>query len=539
MLAKTSTLWLSYRLHAQAAHQLLTFNAMLPKLPIGQQDFRKIREEGKLYIDKTKEIYALISSGNYYFLARPRRFGKSLTLSTISELFAGNKELFQGLWVENHWNWEKTNPVVHIAFNRINYKDQSLTEGLRKALVREYKKFDLQPESNIVSELFEDLLSQLAATRGRVVILIDEYDKPLIDFLSKENLPQAYEHQSILRSFYSIIKSSDSDIQFLLITGVSKFSKVGVFSDLNNLNDITLHPHYNTLTGITQEELEQAFGKAIDDYQKESGIGNVRDQLREWYNGYSFFDGTSKVYNPFSILSFFDRWSLSNFWFTTGTPSFLVNLMRERNYYKFEQEQVSPAAFESYWLDELQTTALLFQTGYLTIKDYSPDLLTYTLDFPNREVKDSMLQHLIGAYSHRSPLQTTPAVVQLHAAFKSNDLAEVRQLINDLFQTIPHQLFIDAKENLYHAIIHLLFTYLGQYTNAEVSVLRGRVDAVVQTDTHVYVLEFKLDGSAQAALDQIHERGYTDAQRSSGKKVVCIGVNFSSEEKRIDGWEVV
>ncbi len=511
---------------------------MLPKLPIGQQDFRGIREESALYVDKTEHIYRLVTGGKYFFLARPRRFGKSLTLSTINELFNGSRELFEGLWIDEHWDWSRTNPVVHIGFSRLGYQEIGLERAILRELDMQAERFGLELVGEGVSFRFQELLIKLNAKLGRVVVLIDEYDKPLIDYLSKEELPRAFEHQRLLKTFYSILKDNDAQLRFLLITGVSKFSKVGVFSDLNNLLDISLSATHATLVGITEQELEQHFGQAIDDREQQIGAQGLRDKIREWYNGYSFSDGTHKVYNPFSLLGYFSSWFFRNFWFTTGTPTFLVDLTRERYYFQFEQQEVSPSAFESYQLDRLETTPLLFQTGYLTIKAYDPEFNLYTLDYPNREVKDSMLQYLIAAFSHSSPDQTTPAVVRLTKAFRRGDLDDVRDLINSLFQTIPHQLFVAAKENLYHALIHLLFTYLGQYITSEVSVLRGRVDAVVQTATHVYILEFKLDGSAEEALAQIKERDYATAYRATGKEVVAVGVNFSSVEKRVVGWVV-
>ena len=511
---------------------------MLPRLPIGQQDFRGIREDGALYIDKTRHIHRLVTAGKYFFLSRPRRFGKSLTLSTIMELFNGSQELFEGLWVADHWDWEQTNPVVHIGFSRLGYLDIGLVPAILLELDAQAAKFGFELSGEGIGLRFQELLVKIREKYGRVVILIDEYDKPLIDFLSNEELPRALENQRILKSFYSVLKDNDANLRFLLITGVSKFSKVGVFSDLNNLEDITLAPLAKTLVGITQEELELHFGTAIDARESEMGVIDLRNKIREWYNGYSFYNAQIKVYNPWSLLSYFRNWDFRNFWFATGTPTFLVKLMRERGYFKFEQVEVAPSAFDSYQLDQLETTALLFQTGYLTIKDYDPEFMTYTLDYPNREVKDSMLRYLMAAFSHGDHTQTTPAVARLTKAFRRGDLATVRQLINDLFQTIPHQLFIGEKENLYHALIHLLFTYLGQYVASEVSTLRGRADAVVQTDTHAYIFEFKLDDSAEAALAQIRSRDYAAPFRAGSMEVVAIGVNFSSEEKRIVGWEV-
>ena len=511
---------------------------MLPKLPLGQQDYRGIREEDKLYVDKTEQIHRLVTLGKYFFLARPRRFGKSLTLSTIKELFSGSRELFEGLWVEDNWDWGQTNPVVHIGFSRLGYFSIGLVPAIIRELNAQAEKFGVELSEIGFDLRFQELLVKVKEKHGPVVLLIDEYDKPLIDYLSKEDLPQAFENQGILKSFYSVLKDNDANLRFLLITGVSKFSKVGVFSDLNNLTDITIHPQFTSLVGITQQELEEHFGAAIDQHEAETGASDIRAKLREWYNGYSFHDGKVKVYNPWSLLSFFQQWVFRNFWFATGTPTFLVRLMRERNYYEFNIEEIAESGFDAYRLDALETTPLLFQTGYLTITDYDPELMVYTLDYPNKEVKISMLQYLLGAFGHQPAYSTAPAVIRLKRAFNAGDLDAARQQIDDLFQSIPHQLFIDGKENLYHALIHLMFTYLGQYIRSEVNTLRGRIDAVVETDIHIYVLEFKLDSSAEAALEQIQTRGYVAAERAAGKEVVAIGVNFSSELKRIEGWLV-
>jgi hypothetical protein len=509
------------------------------KLPIGQQDFRKIREFDALYIDKTEYLYNIVSkSGGYFFLARPRRFGKSLTLSTIKELFEGNREIFKGLWIEPHWDWNSSHPVIHISFNEVDYTYNSLHDAIKDELKKQAARFDIQLTGNSAPRLFKELLEKLAASKGPVVILIDEYDKPLIDFLDKDKIPQALENQSVLKSFYAVIKSSDALIRFLLITGVSKFSKVGVFSDLNNLLDISIHPMSSRLTGITEEELTAYFGEEIEARATALNQPNLREQIRTWYNGYSFYEGDDKVYNPFSLLSFFSGWSFKNFWFSTGTPTFLINILREREFFDFDMIEAGVSAFESYNIEKLETVPLLFQTGYLTIKHYDPELLLYTLGYPNKEVKDSMLQHLIGAFRHGEVYESTPAVVKMYKAFKANDLEAVMLLINDMFQSIPYQLFIHSKENLYHALIHLLFTYLGQYMQSEVNLLRGRLDALVQTESHVYIFEFKLDKSAKAALQQIIKRDYTAPYRNTGKKVVAVGVNFSSEDKRIAGWEM-
>ncbi|MCO6489416.1 MAG: ATP-binding protein, partial [Phaeodactylibacter sp.] len=500
-----------------------------------QQDFRKLRTSGALYIDKTEAIHRLVTEGDYYFLSRPRRFGKSLTLSVIRELFEGSRELFEGLWVEQYWDWQRRHPVVHIAFNEMDYKHQSLHEALKKTLRREARNREVELEGQSAPELFKSLLVQLSEKHGRVALLIDEYDKPLIDYLDKENISQALENQQTLKSFYSIIKSSDAYIHFLLITGVSKFSKVGVFSDLNNLLDISLHPRYSTLAGITEQELESYFGPAIDEHEAATGQRGLRQRIKEWYNGYSFFNGGQKVYNPFSLLSFFSGWDFQNFWFASGTPTFLVRLLRERNVVQLDKIRLDAVAFNSYDLERLETYALLFQTGYLTIKSLD-EFRIYTLGYPNLEVEESMMRHLFSEFRHEEVGASGPTVIDLRQALYANDLPRAMEVLDTVFQAIPHQLFLQKREAYFHSLIYLAFRLLGIYTQAEVNTARGRLDCIVHTPTHIYLFEFKLDQSAEAALKQIRSRGYADAYRQSGREVVAVGVNFSSEQKAVEAW---
>ena len=368
-----------------------------------------------------------------------------------------------------------------------------------------------------------------------IVLLIDEYDKPIIDYL--DNIPQAKEHQKILKSFYSIIKDSDEYIRLLLITGVSKFSKVSIFSELNNLNDITLDRHYASLTGITQEELESQFQPYLKENREVLGLNqeDLLARIKEWYNGYSW-DGKTFLYNPFSILNFFQKSDFLNFWFSTGTPTFLIQQLTSKNFYKVGKAEVGQVAFESFNIENIDLYSLLFQTGYLTIKSVE-EFGLYKLDYPNREVKDSMLQHMVAGFSHNSYTQTTPIVLRLRKAFLANDLDRVLEIINGLFSSIPSQIFIKEKEAYYHSIVYLVFQYLGQFIDAEVNTSVGRIDAVVQTDSHVYVIEFKLDESAEAALAQIREKGYADKYLSSGKSVLALGINFSSEKKTVKEWK--
>lgn len=364
----------------------------MQKLPIGTQDFRVLRENDFLYVDKTRQIHQLITDGRFYFLSRPRRFGKSLTVSTIKEIFSGSRDLFKGLWIENNWDWAQQNPVIHLGFSSIGYQGLGLEQALLAAIeaVAESHGFVLKAEG--LALRFKELLATLG-TPKRVVLLIDEYDKPLIDYLEREKQSQAIENRQILKQFYSVIKDSDPYLQLVFITGVSKFSKVSVFSDLNNLEDITIDRRFGDLVGYTQEELEASFADYLPVVAQNLQVPQpaLLNKVKEWYNGYSWHPGVS-VYNPFSILNFFQKRTFGIYWFETGTPTFLINLLKERELYDLDGVQVDQLLFESYTLENLETYSLLFQTGYLTIKAID-EFGVFTLGYPNREVKESMLRH--------------------------------------------------------------------------------------------------------------------------------------------------
>ena len=360
--------------------------------------------------------------------------------------------------------------------------------------------------------------------------------KPIIDYL--DQIPQAKENQRVLKSFYSVIKDSDDYIRLLLITGVSKFSKVSIFSELNNLADITIDRRFASLTGITQEELEDRFEAYMADSEEILGLSReeLLNEVKDWYNGYSW-DGKTFVYNPFSILNFFQKSDFQNFWFSTGTPTFLVKLLKSRQEINLEKIEVDQSAFESYDIENLDTLPLLFQTGYSTIKS-KEDFGIYVMDYPNKEVKESLLRHLIGSYRHDSAARTTPTVIKLRAAFIQNDLEKVVAIINSLFKSVPSHIFIKEKEAYYHSLVFLIFQYLGQFIEAEVQTSDGRIDAVIQTDSHIYIIEFKLDASAQEALDQIRQKSYSAKYQTSEKQIIAMGINFSSDTKSVDDWKI-
>jgi Predicted AAA-ATPase/PD-(D/E)XK nuclease superfamily len=514
---------------------------MLPKLPIGEQSFNKIRTENMLYVDKTEQIFRVITGASYAFLSRPRRFGKSLTLSTIDELFSGNKELFEGLWIENHWDWSKINPVIHISFSKLDYQGLGLENAIIDFLDNEAKKHEIILIKQTSKSKLVELVEKLNLKLGNVVLLIDEYDKPLIDFIEKENIQTAKENQKILKTFYSGLKDKDSQdaMRLLLITGVSKFSQVSIFSDLNYLDDITINPNFGDLVGYTQKELEKSFKEYLKKVVKKSKGHYNRKRLladiKEWYNGYSW-NMLDFVYNPFSILQFFNNEVFQDYWFKTGTPTFLMKVLREKRFFNLNELKVNKILFDSYDLDNLDARALLFQTGYLTIKHIETRTGQYTLNYPNREVEEAMHDHLIGSLLHTLPADSTRPVLQLEEAFVQNNPAKVVQIINTMLKDLPSHVVNGKDEHFYHSLVHLHFRYLGLFINSEVHTSDGRMDAVVQTDNHIFIIEFKLDETAAMALQQIHDKKYADKYALENKPIVCLGINFNSLKKSVDDW---
>lgn len=510
--------------------------AILPNLPIGIQSFSELRTRDMLYVDKTQAIHRLISTGKYYFLARPRRFGKSLTLSTIRAVYEGQRELFEGLWIEDQWDWTQTHPVIQLSINKLDYQGKGLEAALQEGLHYHANHYHIELLGNTAKSQFAELLEKLATQVGKVVLLIDEYDKPLIDYL--DDIPQAKANQQVMKTFYSVIKDSDAYLQFLLITGVSKFSKVSIFSDLNHLFDLTFAREAAALTGYTQTELEHYFTPYMPEVEENLALDRpaLLEKLRGWYNGYSW-DGRTRVYNPFSILNFFRAGDFRNFWFETGTPTFLLKLLLEQNLYKLDNLTVHERTFSSYDIEYLQAIPILLQTGYLTLKAKLEHGL-YTLDYPNSEVRESLLDYIISDLRELHTPMSSPMVVDLHRAFAANDLEQVIKLVKSIFKTIPSHIFIAKAEHYYHSLIYLVFFYLGQYTESEVNTNDGRLDCVVQTPTHIYVIEFKLDQSAETALQQIKDKGYAEKYRADPRAKVLVGINFSSELKTVEGWKV-
>ncbi|MEM6698811.1 MAG: AAA family ATPase, partial [Bacteroidota bacterium] len=422
------------------------------KLPIGIQTFSKIREKNMLYVDKTQHIWQMLESADYLFLSRPRRFGKSLLVSTLRELHEGNRQLFEGLWIEEHWDWTRKHPVIHLQFSKMDYQAKGLEAAIVEELQENAKRLGVELKPNSAKSSLRYLIEN-ASVLGEVVVLVDEYDKPIIDYL--EDLEQARTNRQILKNFYSVLKDSDPYLKLVFITGVSRFSKTGIFSDLNNMINLTLDPYAETLLGITASEIETHFKDRIEEIAqlKEISIEEVNTQMKTWYNGYSW-GGSERVYNPFSLLSFMRTSKFDNYWFETGTPTFLIKLLRKNRQYKIEEIAVPDNILSGYDLEYINPTTILFQTGYLTIKKRMPNSV-YLLDYPNQEVKISLEGYLLDAFAHDRLQRGKAKALQIATALEAGNIEEVIRLLNATFATIPNQLWQKENEAFYHALIHL------------------------------------------------------------------------------------
>lgn len=504
---------------------------MIQKYPVGIQDFEKIRTEHFLYVDKTEFVYQMANMGGYYFLSRPRRFGKSLFISTLECLFLAKRALFNGLFIEDKWNWEQTSPIIRISFSNIGHKYLGLKEAIDKRLDDIASEYEIVFSASTIDQKFKELIEKLAASRGKVVVLIDEYDKPIIDYLG-DNTEKALENRDVMKVFYSILKDADPHLKLVFITGVSKFSRVSIFSDLNNLDDITIDYRYAGCCGITEKELEDNFKEELKIFDNQA--------LKSWYNGYCW-DLEVSVYNPFSLLSFFTKKRFHNYWFETGTPTFLIKLSKQFQMYDFEDKKTTLTHLSSYDIERLQLIPLMFQTGYLTFKSYDEASEIYTLGFPNNEVKKSYLEVLLDAVLEYPNEQGIVLVDEIRKALLVGNIDKLESILNSIFKSLPYELWQRENEHFYHAIIHLTFTLLGVYIQSEVQTSDGRMDALIRLKEYVYCIEFKLDQSADAAVQQIKEKGYLSPFAHEGKKLMAIGINFSSQKKKVEElkWELV
>ena len=510
---------------------------MAKKLPLGIQDFRKIIEGGYKYIDKTQYIHSIAIQGGPFFLSRPRRFGKSITLSVLEELYSGSEELFRGLWIADKWDWSRKHPVVKLVFTGIGLLEVGLEQALHEVLDRVYLEHQVPAFEGSIANRLSNLIHVLRQI-NTVVVLVDEYDAPIVQYFATD-MEKACEHRDQLKEFFSVLKNHDKDLELVFITGVSKFSKVGIFSGMNNLTDLTMNARYATMLGYTQEELEAGFAEEIEATAEVLNMSRagLLEEIRQWYNGYRFEEDAKTVYNPVSLNMFFFRQELKNFWFETGTPTLFIQQLRQQGLYDFRLEPQPEHIFDSFDLDSLNIFGLLYQTGYLTLAGRN-DFGLYVLDYPNHEVRHSMTGYLLEAFGGLEYGRALPLIYYLETHFQAHEVNKAMELIQGMFKTIPYHLHERFPEKFFHAAIHLMFTYMGVTVQSEVATSDGRIDAVVETRERVYLFEFKLDQSPEVALAQIREKRYFQAFWAKGKPVFGIGIEISSQTKTLARWEM-
>ncbi len=509
-------------------------------LSLGRQEFSNLINENSVYVDKTADIFRLVTEGRCYFLSRPRRFGKSLLVNTLKEIFLGNKHYFKDLWIENKIDWQ-TYPIIKLDMSALSYKDQSLQVALEQGLQRCAKEYGVALENSNPKTMFDDLILALfEKTQKQVVVLIDEYDKPIIDYL--DDIPQAEANRDALKNLYSVLKSADKLLKFVFLTGVAKFAKVSIFSDLNHLTDISIAEKYSKMLGYTQEELEYYFADRIEILQTKLNFtkAELLEQIKLRYNGYSWTGKTDDtVYNPFSILSFFEIEKFENFWFATGTPTFLTKLLHSKFKFDIRNLQADALSFDTHSLTNLDSTALLFQTGYLTLcRDLGFGM--YELDYPNLEVRNSMMRFLLADFSQNHVGHIQPVIYRLYKSLLpvEPDFEEFFESLKTLFDTIPYPIFIANSEKYYHSVVFLTLNLLDYFTQAEVMHNKGRLDMVVHFADKIVIMEFKLNQTAQVALQQIKDKGYANPFLKIGKTIYLVGVNMQAEQKNITDYLV-
>jgi hypothetical protein len=511
----------------------------MKKLPIGLQNLREMRTQGYVYIDKTAHVARLAEEGKYYFLARPRRFGKSLLVDTLAEAFAGSRELFEGLYLEHHWDWSRQYPVLRFDFGEGVLPDRALLDAtLQDQLRLNHERHGLAWQEAPIHITLARLVRNLREAAGQpVVLLIDEYDKPILDNL--QNPEQARAMREGLRNFYSVIKSLDPHLKFVLLTGVSKFSKVSLFSGLNNLEDITLDPRAATLCGYTQDELTDAFADYLD--------GVDLAEVKRWYNGYNFLG--EPVYNPFDILLYLRHREFKPYWFETGTPTFLINLLAERGFFTphLARLRTGLELLSTFDVDHIATEALLFQTGYLTIQKVEEPIRghwVYTLGYPNHEVESSLNASLLSVYTD-DPSQNFAHRLRLLDLLLANDLDGLKDLFHALFASIPHHWYdnnpIARYEGYYASVFYSHFAALGLDIILEDATNHGRIDMTVKIQGRIYLFEFKVVEIVPEgrALQQLKDRSYAEKYRAGGGPIYLIGVEFSRDQRNLAGfaWE--
>ena len=529
------------------------------KLPIGIQSFKVLRNDRYLYVDKTEYLFRLVQSGRVYFLSRPRRFGKSLFLSTLEAYFLGQKELFTKLYLEKAEEeqaefeqraaWEAY-PVLYLDFNTGNYiESDELGMNLNRHLCKWEKLYGVEPSEQNFALRFAGVITRACQQTGKqVVILVDEYDKPLLQTMGvNETLNEQY--RNTLKAFYSVIKTCDQYIRFAFLTGVTKFSKISIFSDLNNLRDISMEKQYAGICGITQAELEANFQPEIQALASEQDLTYQQTvtTLKQWYDGYCFSPAGDNMYNPFSVLNAFVKERFGSYWFSTGTPTFLVNYLKEAHYFIPDLDgnvELNESGLETYRAVTENALPILFQSGYLTIIGYIKEARLYKLGFPNDEVRYGFLENLLPAYSSLPLGDTGKSVWQFVQDIREGKVDSFMERMRSIIAGIPYDDFpkdkLKLREQNYQTAVYLVFALMGQFVQTEVHCSTGRADCVVTTADSIYIFEFKLSGNSNAedAINQIKEKEYAAKYLTDGKKIVLIGAGFDEKTRTIKDWKV-
>ena len=502
------------------------------------QSFEAVRKANYLYVDKTKHLERLVTTNKYYFLSRPRRFGKSLFLSTLEAYFLGQKELFKDLYIETVEKQWTEYPVIYLDLNSGIYTtEEELYRVLNYPMQRLEQKYSIDvKEPSLSVRLKNIVLTAFEQTGKQVVILVDEYDKPLISTLDNEELHNKY--KTILKGVYSILKECDKYIRFGFLTGVTKFSKISLFSDLNNLMDISLDENYTDICGITEEEIKTNFKEHLQAFAEKENTTkeDILSQLKAMYDGYHFSKNTDvDIYNPFSLINSLTRREFENYWFQTGTPTFLIKLLKENDYdlKDFSEGNIDAVDLTSKESMLNAPIALFYQSGYLTIKDYDRDFSSYVLGYPNREVEQSFLDFLLPKYINTEENMSTSFLIAFARDLRAGRIEDFLTKLKVFFAKTPYDLIKDT-ENHYQTVVFIICRLLGYYSEAEYKIVNGRIDMIVRTDNFLYLFEFKFDKSAKEALEQIDSKDYPLAFQQDERKLYKVGVNFSSQTKNID-----
>jgi Predicted AAA-ATPase/PD-(D/E)XK nuclease superfamily len=526
--------------------------------PTSTHYFPDLIKHNAVYVDKTQFIVPLLQKeyNSNYFLSRPRRFGKSLFVSTLEQVFLGKKELFKGLYIEDKIDWAVF-PVVRISMDKIGFPELGLEQALKNTVHKIALTHDLTltEEKSAGLSLEELIIKLFEKYKKQVVILIDEYDKPVVQYIEKEDTAQALINRDILKSFYGVLKDSGYYLRFVFITGITKFAKVSIFSDLNYFTDLTFHNRYTCICGFTEAEIRQyCYGGLEDLAAKENkDITAVIDKIRNWYNGFSW-DAINFVYNPYSTMQLMDSLAFENYWFESGTPSFLVKIINKVNRYNFDNIKVEKDDFNWHDLAHLDYISIMLQTGYLTLKESVGDNF-YKASYPNKEVERAFERMLLKGYMYDKPSQMSETILDIQEAIEKHDLERVIEILKHMFSVLPSHFFKESKETIdkqgnikmvsnavgesfYHAIIYLIFNILGVRMQVEVTTQKGRIDAVVETDNYIYIFEFKVNRKSNAAIDQIINNNYAQQFALSKKTIYLIGVGFNLRKKGISDYTI-